>query len=247
MEPIKRRGKYSEGTIGLINKGNRCYISSVLQNLKNISLLTTYLLKNYDIFDLYGFTRKYCELIANLVNQNVGRYYDPINFVHKFIEVAPMFTLGQQNDSNFCILYILSLIERETKNFVGIKPYYPINYCNFLSGLEEKQKYNEFRGKMKQKRNSCIIDFFYGSQEKRYKCNNSNCNYINYTFQGISVLNLSIMSQYNSPIGSLEEAINYYQKEQKHFDKKDFFCSKCGKKKISTQTIIISLPKIFYH
>jgi ubiquitin C-terminal hydrolase len=99
---------------------------------------------------------------------------------------------------------------------------------------------------MKQRRNSCIIDFFYGSQEERYKCNSSNCKYINYTFQGISVLNLSIMSQYNSPIGSLEEAINYYQKEQKHFDKKDFFCSKCGKKKISTQTIIISLPKIFF-
>ena len=242
---IRKKVIYMNGTIGLINRGNTCYLNSALQNLKNIYPLTAYLLENYKSFDIYGFTYKYCELIANMINQDSDRCYDPINFIHKFVEVAPMFTLGQQNDSNFCILYILSLIERETKNFIGIKPYDPIKYCKFFTSLEEMNKYNEFRQKMKQKRNSCIIDFFYGFQEERYKCNNVNCKYINYTFQGISVLNLPIMTQYNSPIGSLEEAIEYYQKEQKHFDDKDFFCSICRKKLITTETIIISLPKIF--
>lgn len=245
LAPIIRQVRYYNGTIGLINKGNTCYLNSALQNLKNVFLLTKYLLENWKEFDQNRFTFKYCELIANLINQDINQYYDPNDFVHKFIEVAPMFALGQQNDSNFSILYILSLLERELKGLIGVKPYEPIHSCNCFTSIKEINKYNEFQEKMKQKRNSKILEYFYGFQEEIYKCNNPNCKNINYTFQGISVLNLSIMTQYNSPIGSLKEAIEYYQKEQKHYGEKDFFCSKCREKVISIQSKIISLPKIF--
>ena len=245
IAPIIRQARYLNGTIGLINKGNTCYLNSALQNLKNVFLLTKYLLENWKEFDQNRFTFKYCELISNLINQDINQYYDPNDFVHKFIEVAPMFSLGQQNDSNFSILYILSLLERELKGLMGVKSYEPIYSGNCFTSINEISKYNEFQKKMKQKRNSKIIEYFYGFQEEIYKCNNPNCNNINYTFQGISVLNLSIMTQYNSPIGSLKEAIEYYQKEQKHFGEKDFFCSKCREEEISIQSKIISLPKIF--
>ena len=44
------------------------------------------------------------------------------------------------------------------------------------------------------KKNSLIISIFYGLQEDKYICNNKNFKYTNYSFQGISVLNLSIMT-----------------------------------------------------
>ena len=243
LPKIEKKEKYINGTIGLINIGNSCYFNSAIQNLKNVYPLTLYLLKNYLKFDKNGFAFKYCELIANLINQDTYQYFEPRDFLLKLCDIAPLFRFGQQNDSNFCILYVLNLLEKETRTYINEKPFKKIEIINNEFCEKEKKKFSLLMKKFYEKRNSYIIDIFYGFQEDIYKCNS--CDYVNYNFQGFSVLNIPIINKNKSPIHSLTEAIDYYQEEQKHYNEEGFSCPSCDKNVISTQSLIISFPNFF--
>ena len=109
--------------------------------------------------------------------------------------------------------------------------------------INKTEKFKAFLKKYCEKRRPPIIDNFYGFQLDIYKC--EKCNYVNYTFQIISVLNLPIVDRNNKRISSLEKAIKYYQEKCTHVGDKDFICNKCQQFEISTQSILISLPRIF--
>ena len=243
FQKVEKKEKYISGAIGLLNIGNTCYFNSAVQNLKNVHLLTLYLLKIQNI-NRDGFTFKYCELISNLINQDTYQWFDPTSFFYKLNAITNKFNFGKQNDSNFCILYILSLLEKETKIYLGEKPFQKIiiNNNNDFS-VEEKNQFSVFMDKFYEKRNSCIIDIFYGFQEDIYKCNYCLNAATTFNFQGFSVLNIPIMKKNRIPIYTLEEGINYFQEIQNHVNENGFICNRCNRNNISTQSRIISYPK----
>ncbi len=232
--------KYSSGAIGLVNIGNTCYFNAAIQNLKNVSLLTLYLLQHHNL-DKEGFTYKYCELISNLINQESYQWYEPRNFFLKLNSMTNRFIFGKQNDSNFLILYILTFLEKENKVYAGEKPFKKINISTNFFSQEEKITFSTFIDNFYEKKNSCITDIFYGFQEDIYKCNY--CLNATFNYQGFSVLNLPIMKINQIPIYSLVDAINYYQEVQNHIDENGFVCNKCHGSNISTQSRIIYYPK----
>ena len=239
----EKKMKFQNGAIGLSNLGNTCYFNAAIQNLKNVYLLTLYLLKNYSSFNANEFAYKYCELIINLINQDIYQWYDPRKFFNKLAEKAPIFRFGEQSDSNFCVTYILSILEKETKIYLGERPFEKIKIINNnFFNYEEIRIFNEFMNIFYEKRNSCITDIFYGFQEYIIKCNY--CNYSKYTFQGFNVLNLSIVKPNYMHIDSLDECINYYVQVQNHLNENGFSCPNCNRYNISTNTRIISLPKV---
>jgi len=239
---LNTKARYSNGTIGLSNFGNICYFNSAIQNLKNVYLLTEYLLSSYLDFNMDGFACKYCKLLSNLINQDKYQYTESRELFFKLSEIAPIFRFGEQNDSNFCIIYILNLLEKETrKHYPKQKMFKEIKTYGYFSKKEE-EIFNKYQKRLYEKRNSPIIEYFYGFQEDIFKC--KNCQYEGISFQGISVLNLSIMKHNYNKIKTIEEAISYYQEEQNHFNEKEFICPKCLLNKIITQTKIISLPKV---
>ena len=243
LQKLNKVEKYINGAIGLSNIGNTCFFNSAIQNLKNIYPFTLYLLKNYHKFDINGFTYKFCELIANLVNQDIYQWFEPKDFFYKLNEMAPIFRFGKQNDSNFCILYILTLLEKEARTYIGEKQFEKKIISNNSFSIEEKNQFSIFMNKMYEKRNSYIMDIFFGFQEDIYKCNN--CSYVTFNYQGFSVLNIPIMKRNNTPINNLIDGIEYFQEMQQHYNENGFSCQKCHGYNISTQSRIIFYPKTF--
>ena len=238
---VERTFKFRSGCIGLSNLGNTCYFNAAIQNLKNIYLLTLYLLQNYSQFNKNEFAYNYCELLKNLINQDIYQWYEPRKLYNKLAEKAPIFRYGEQSDSNFCVIYILNILEKETKIYLGQRPFEKIQIISNYFNPEEKRIFSVFMKNFYEKRNSCIVDIFYGLQEDIFKCNY--CNYSKYTFQGFSVLNLSIVKSNYIYINSLTECINYYMQIQNHYNESGFSCPNCKGCNISTNARIISLPK----
>ena len=76
LNKVEKKSKYQNGTIGLSNLGNTCYFNAAIQNLKNVYLLTLYLLQNYSNFNENEFAYKYYEQLANLINQDIYQWFE---------------------------------------------------------------------------------------------------------------------------------------------------------------------------
>ena len=228
---------YNNGKIGLINEELNCYMSSVIQILKNLKQFSFNIL---EIKTEDNIIESFQKLLKNLLyskKKSVSLY----EFKRNFSNVYKSFEGKKANDSTYFLIYFIQYIHKilnkpNNENITNINEFTNLGLIN-----SEKIELQNFINKYESKNNSFIKDIFYGYQMNKIYC--SGCNYCKNTFQSYNLLDIPLMDEKNK-LKSLEQCLNCYLniKDQKGI--KGFDCAKCKKNLISLQTSIIKLPNV---
>ena len=224
------------GKIGLANEELNCYMSSVIQILKNIYIFALNILEA-DKEDII--TESLKKLFNNLYYSK-EKYVSIYEFKKDFGSVYNKFKGPQQNDSTHFLLYLLQhlhkVFKREKKNISDIYQFKDLE----LNDSEEKEL-EKFLNKYESKNNSFIHDLFFGYQMNKISC--SGCNSNKVSFQSFDILDIPLMDE-KLKLESLEQCLNCYLLTRDKKNIPGFECSKCKKNLLSHLTSIIKLPSI---
>jgi len=225
------------GNIGIKNEALNCYMSSVLQILKNIKNFSLQILGIKTKDNIIESLQKIISDLLYSKKQKVSLY----EFKRCFGNVYKRFEGRQNNDSTYFLLYLIQHIHKNLNKSENQKKSNIINYNNLELNDFDKIEFEKYLNKNEVKNNSFIYDLFYGYIMNKLFC--TGCGDCKITFQSYNILDIPIMNE-NKKLKSLEECLNCYliTKDQKGI--KGFDCSKCEKKLLSLVTCILKLPKI---
>jgi ubiquitin C-terminal hydrolase len=228
--------KNGNGKVGIINKELNCYMSSVIQILKNIKEFSEIIL-NIENND---------DILSSLKNLIYSLFYSKKNsisiteFKSNFSKIYTRFEGRNSNDSTFFLIYLFSYLQKilpsSKKNSTNITEFSFLNLNN-----KELEGLKKFMEKFKSKNNSIIHDLFYHYQMSELIC--SGCNEAKISFQGNNVLFLPIIDG-KTKLKSLEQCINSYLFTKDKKGDKDFVCSYCGRRTISHVMSLVKLSPI---
>ena len=224
------------GIVGIDNKELNCYMSSVIQILKNLKYFSVKFLESKTEDSIVKSLQK---LITNLYYSK-EKYISILEFKKEFGYKYKKFEGVKNNDSTLFLIYLLQHLHKDFNN-----PNSNLKRKIMSDDLDLKkseiEELNQFLNKNEAKNNSFIYDIFFGYQINKIVC--SGCNNSQVSYQIFNILDLPLMDE-NSRLKSLEECLNCYfiTKDQK--GKPGFDCSKCKKKLLSYLTNIIKFPKI---
>ena len=228
--------KNGNGKVGIINKELNCYMSSVIQILKNIKEFSEIIL-NIENND---------DILSSLKNLIYSLYYSKKNsisiteFKSNFSKIYTRFEGRNSNDSTFFLIYLFSYLQKilpsSKKNSINITEFSFLNLNN-----KELEGLKKFKEKFESKNNSIIHDLFYHYQMSELIC--SGCNEAKISFQGNNVLFLPIIDG-KTKLNSLEQCINSYLFTKDKKGDKDFVCSYCGRRTISHVMSLVKLSPI---
>ncbi len=224
------------GLVGIKNEELNCYMSSILQILKNISCFSLKFMKIQSDDKIISSFQK---LIYNLCYSK-EKYISLLDFKNKFSSEYGRFAGRQSNDSTFFLIYLFQYLHKNlnlpNKAITSINEFSKIKLNT--RQLEELEK---FLNKYEIKNKSFIHDLFYGYQMNNMIC--SGCYFAHISFQSFNILDIPLMESTNR-LNSLEECLNCYLITKDQKDIKGFECTKCKRKLLSHQTSIIKLPPI---
>jgi len=182
------------GLCGLSNLGNTCFMNSALQCLSNVSLLTTYILRdqwvnelNYDNpLGMNGqIAKTYAELIKTIWQSNCSSTI-PRNFKMAVGRFAPQFSGYQQQDSQELMAFLLDGLH-EDLNRILKKPYVEVKDGG---GRPDHEVAAESWSNYLKRNSSIIVDIFHGLLKSTLVC--PDCSKISVTFDPFCYLSLPL-------------------------------------------------------
>lgn len=231
------KNKNGIGKVGIINLELNCYMSSVIQILKNLKEFSEKILNiNIDDNILSSFQKLIYSLYYSKKNS-----VDISEFKTNFSKVYKSFEGRKSNDSTFFLIYLFSYLQKILPKTREIAT--DISEFSFLNlNSKETADFKKFLTKFESKNNSLIHDLFYYYQMSELIC--SACNYTKINFQANNVLFLSL---YDGKIKHkcLEQCINSYLFTKDKKDDKEFPCSSCKRNNLSHVISIVKLPPVF--
>ena len=224
------------GLVGIKNEQLNCYMSSVLQILKNIPIFSLKIVKLKSDDKIISAFQK---LIYNLCYSKEEKI-SLLEFKTLFSSEYDKFSGRKTNDSTMFLLYLFQYLHKNLN-----LPNKEVTNINEFSKLKLKNKQIEelekFLDKYEKKNKSFIHDLFYGYQMNNMVC--SGCYFSQTSFQSFNILDIPLMENTNK-LKSLEQCLNCYLITRDQKDMKGFECSHCRKKLLSHQTSIIKLPPV---
>ena len=225
------------GKVGIDNEELNCYMSSVIQVIKNIKDFSSLILTTNEVDD---------NIFISFKNLLKSLYYPEkssvslIEFKTYFSEKYKRFEGRKDNDSTFFLMYLLQYLQKIIKKTK--KKVTNISEFDFLKlDFEEKQELAKFLDTCEQKSHTVLHELFFGYQMSEIIC--SGCNKVDVSFQSYNILHLSLFDDMTK-LTSLEQCINsfLYTKDKKGSE--GFECSNCKRKCLSHVISIIKLPPI---
>ena len=222
------------GKVGIKNEGNNCYMSSVIQILKN---LTKFSFKIIDIKKDDNIVESLQNLFSKLYYSE-EKYISLYEFKKNFGKIYKRFETNDNNDSTYFLIYLLQylhkIFNKLNQDITNIHKFTDL-------GLKKKELYEltNFLNKYEAKNNSFIHDLFYGYQMNEIIC--SGCHNFTISFQSFNILDLPLLDE-KYKYRSLEQCLNCYLITKDLKDKPGFDCDKCKRKLLSHKTSIIKLP-----
>ena len=226
------------GKIGLKNEELNCYMSSVIQILKNLHSFKSIFLGR----EAKESVIKALQKLFNNLYYSKEKSTSILEFKTEFSKVYKRFEGKQHNDSTFFLIYLLQYLHRSF-NEPNSKITSKLLFKDLGLKLSEKDEY-EFKNfyiKNRAKNNSFIYDLFYGYQMNKMIC--TACGYSQVSFQCYNILDLPLIDG-EIKLKSLEQCLNCYliTKDQKGIQ--GFDCKKCNRNILSYSTSIVQLPQI---
>ena len=227
----------NNGKIGLDNEELNCYMSSVIQILKNIKAFSSLILK---------IDKKDDDIIVSLQNLIKSLYYSKkksvslIEFKKHFSQVYKKFEGKKDNDSTFFLIYLFQYLQKILlKSGRRVTNLSEFSHLNLKS--EEKKELAKFLEVYEPKNYSDLNDLFFGYQMSEIIC--SACNNLEITFQSFNILHLSLYDG-TTKLDSLEQCINSFLFTKDKKGSENFDCTKCHRKCLSHVISLVKLPPI---
>ena len=218
--------------VGLINLGNKCYMNSVLQIIKNIPQFVYNILKLEDNKDNFIIQLK--NLLLNLCSPDIS-VYSPKEFIKYLCQekLGKKFNGNNQYDSNIFYISLLNIID----NKLNLEKIPKIDMSKYSDKtLKEKLKIykeNDFSSK----KETFIFDIFYIYFANEIKCDA--CKNLIYTIQKTNFIDFPIVTV-DGKVKSLEECFDNYQKSKTVNET----CIKCGSLGTIHKSIFLDLPPV---
>jgi len=226
------------GIIGLKNEELNCYMSSVIQILKNLHSFKSIFLGR----DAKESPIKALQKLFNNLYYSKEKSVSILEFKNEFSKMYKRFEGKQHNDSTFFLIYLLQYLHKSF-NQPNSNITSKLSFNDLGLKLSEKDEYEFkiFYTKIRAKNNSFIYDLFYGYQMNKMIC--TACGYTQVSFQCYNILDLPLIDG-EIKLKSLEQCLNCYliTKDQKGIQ--GFDCKKCYKNILSYSTSIVKLPQI---
>jgi hypothetical protein len=220
IEPLEYM---TSGLVGLRNIRNTCYISTVMQCIRNIPALKRLFCKGtysrYNIRNPAAIIHETAGLIRQLWSKSV-KSIDPQEFYNKVGQLEATYKLGNHEDCMEFFLFLLNHLCEDCCYDINLPP---------IMTPKQKAWYNQFEGK-----NSVFIDWFYHQIRIKQNCNQ--CDQKTFKFEIESTFMLSVPEH----DFSLDDLMDEYMAD---YIIPEYCCSKC-KRPVNNQKEICYEPKI---
>ncbi|KAF2481615.1 hypothetical protein BDY17DRAFT_253006, partial [Neohortaea acidophila] len=197
----QRRDGRTQGTVGLNNLGNTCYMNSALQCIRSVEELAIYFLSgkykseintNNPLGHNGVMAKRYAELLNSIYAENITTTISPNAFKKALGNIQPMFSgYGQQDSQEFLSFLVDAL--HEDLNRIQKKPYNenPDSDDKTVHDPEAIIKLGEiYRSNHKARNDSVAMDLFSGFYKNTMEC--PVCDKVSITFDPYSLLTVQL-------------------------------------------------------